>query len=401
MTFPNEQRNCQRAEKELMVKTAFTAPGSFFGLMSICAAHRAVMAGRHSDLMDSSTSCHRVLHDPDYYIMKNNCIRAVNKKLSDPRVVLSDETFDTIINLLTSTLVVGLFGEARIHLTGLKRMVELRGGIADDSIRCSSILAGILVADVKCASGLMVKPVFPLTWDTQPVPSDIQRRIAPLRSSVLNKLGAALFANTLLSFPLLKILNVVRDLILYTQVNNEKPTVLSPEDHHFFRLLNCEAEHQLLSYIYMESEGDHTPPLGPIRNIHPIEAVTRTACICFLNYFMIVSPPSSGLGRALTKHLKNAMSKCALSQLSQLPQENYGVLAWALFIGAQGSAGQIERPWFVERLSRIAIICGWRNWEKVSSILWEYFYVSNTHGPVWKSIWDEAMDGLVVEEIES
>jgi hypothetical protein len=41
--------------------------------------------------------------------------------------------------------VVGLFDEARIHLTGLKRMVELRGGIADDSIRCSSMLAAILM----------------------------------------------------------------------------------------------------------------------------------------------------------------------------------------------------------------------------------------------------------------
>lgn len=247
----------------------------------------------------------------------------------------------------------------------------------------------------------MVKPVFPLTWDTQPVPADVQCRIAPPSSSVLNKLGAALFANTLLSFPLLKILNVVRDLILYTQANNEKPAVLSPEDHHFFRLLNCEAEHQLLSYTCMGSTGDHTLPADPIRNIHPIEAVTRTACICFLNYFMIVSPPSSGLGRALTKHLKNAVSMCVLSQLSQFPQENYGVLAWALFIGAQGSAGQIERPWFVEQIARIAGICGWRHWEKVSSILSEYFYVSNTYGPVWKFIWDEAMDGIVVEEIES
>ena len=104
MTFPNEQKNCQQAEKELMVKSAFFSLLSFFGLMSICAAHRAIMAGRHSDLMDSSTSCHRVLHDPDYYVMKANCIRAVNKKLSDPCVVQSDETFDTIINLLTSTV---------------------------------------------------------------------------------------------------------------------------------------------------------------------------------------------------------------------------------------------------------------------------------------------------------
>lgn len=87
-----------------MVKSAFTSPGAFFGLLSICAAHRAILNGRHSDLMDSSTSCDRVLHDPDYYIVKTNCIRAVNRRMCDPSVALSNETFDTIINLLTSTV---------------------------------------------------------------------------------------------------------------------------------------------------------------------------------------------------------------------------------------------------------------------------------------------------------
>ena len=41
-------------------------------------------------------------------------------------------------------LIAGLFDEARIHLTGLKHMVELRGGITDESIRSASILSAII-----------------------------------------------------------------------------------------------------------------------------------------------------------------------------------------------------------------------------------------------------------------
>jgi hypothetical protein len=41
-------------------------------------------------------------------------------------------------------LIAGLFDEARIHLTGLKRMVDLRGGIMDESIRSASMLAAII-----------------------------------------------------------------------------------------------------------------------------------------------------------------------------------------------------------------------------------------------------------------
>jgi hypothetical protein len=37
-------------------------------------------------------------------------------------------------------MIVGLFNEARMHLKGLKRMVDLRGGIADDSVRKSIML---------------------------------------------------------------------------------------------------------------------------------------------------------------------------------------------------------------------------------------------------------------------
>ena len=117
------------------------------------------MSGRHSDFEDSS----RDLHDPDYYILKAKCIREMEAKVCDPDRVVSNEAFDTIISLLTGAvrlplssripmprhpnalqLIVGLFSEVRIHLEGLKRMVEMRGGISAGSIRGSTALAAIL-----------------------------------------------------------------------------------------------------------------------------------------------------------------------------------------------------------------------------------------------------------------
>lgn len=41
-------------------------------------------------------------------------------------------------------LIIGMFDEARIHLAGLKRMVELRGGLMADSIHQPSMLAAII-----------------------------------------------------------------------------------------------------------------------------------------------------------------------------------------------------------------------------------------------------------------
>lgn len=231
----------------------------------------------------------------------------------------------------------------------------------------------------------MTGPIFPLVWGSKHVPADVQERIQPSESSPVNRFGTALCANALLSCSIRSIIHAFRHVAFYSETYQTNPAALQPKDHDFFRLFICEIEHRFLSYVESELKT------GAIWGLHPIEAVTRTASICYLNNFLIVSPSSSGLGRALTKHLKRAVNDCTLPLLSQLPQENTVLLGWALFIGAQGSTGQIEHIWFIEQLARIAIICGWNNWDQVSDLLTEYFYVSQIQGLIWKSIWDKVV----------
>ncbi|KAH1269191.1 hypothetical protein KXX33_003696 [Aspergillus fumigatus] len=393
MTFPEEHKINEQAETGLMVKSSFSDPGSFFGLMAMCAAHRAVLAGYHIDCSRAPDSSRSTGHDTDYYFMKARCMQEMNAKMCDSERALSDESFDTMVNLLTSTLIIGMFDETRIHLAGLKRMVELRGGLMADSIRQPSMLAAIITSDVKAASGLMTKPLFLLPWDPRPVPSSVQQRIRPPAASVLARLGAAFFDNNIFSLPLLRILDVMRDIVLYSQAYRERPASLCPEDHELFRVVNCETEHRLLSYIY--TDGHQGSPSETQLDISPIEAVTRVACICFLNQFLILSPPSSGLGRALTKHLKASMSSWSLSLGPKSTKAINGLLAWVLFIGAQSSAGQAEHSWFIGRLARLAMLRGWQKWEQVADTLANYFYLPDFHGAIWESAWKEAVTGLV------
>jgi hypothetical protein len=167
MTFPSELNGQESREVELMVRSSFSDPGSFFGLMTMCAAHRAILSVDRFDPSRSSRS-NSIVDDPDFCIMKAKSIREMNAKMRDPKRALSDEAFDTIVNLLTGSvrfclqvldwyriaantaqLIAGLFDEARIHLTGLKRMVDLRGGITDESIRSASMLSAIITYVLK------------------------------------------------------------------------------------------------------------------------------------------------------------------------------------------------------------------------------------------------------------
>jgi len=106
VTFPNELKYQGTNEVDLLVRSSFSDPGSFFGLMSMCAAHRAALAVDH---LDVEYDPHRTGNgangrDLDYCIMKAKCIREMNVKVRDPKQALSDEAFDTIVNLLTGSV---------------------------------------------------------------------------------------------------------------------------------------------------------------------------------------------------------------------------------------------------------------------------------------------------------
>jgi hypothetical protein len=85
-----------------MVRSSFSDKGSFFGLMSMCAAHRAVLASQHT-LTSNSDGRYQAL-DSDYCMMRAQSIGEMNLKMQDPNRRLSDEAFDTIVNLLTGAV---------------------------------------------------------------------------------------------------------------------------------------------------------------------------------------------------------------------------------------------------------------------------------------------------------
>jgi hypothetical protein len=103
MTFPSELNGQECREVELMVRSSFSDPGSFFGLMTMCAAHRAVLSVDRYDASSSARS-NTIVNDPDFCTMKAKSIREMNAKMRDPKRALSDEAFDTIVNLLTGSV---------------------------------------------------------------------------------------------------------------------------------------------------------------------------------------------------------------------------------------------------------------------------------------------------------
>lgn len=196
--------------------------------------------------------------------------------------------------------------------------------------------------------------------------------------SRLDAFGSAIYDNPLLSANLQRTIHKLYETACYSENAQVYNLVLTFEEHAFFRLATCEVEHTLLTYPF------DSPPL------HPIEAAVRVCTICYINYFLIKSPPSSGLGRALTKHTVKVVKDC-FQVLHSVPQDNYHLITWALFVGSLGSVGQIEHSWFLDNLTRFLLLCGWYTWDLSYAYLTRYIYIPHVHDRDWETLWYQIM----------
>lgn len=243
----------------------------------------------------------------------------------------------------------------------------------------------------------MTRPIFPLLRDHEASSLELRQRIALPPTSKLNSLGVALLENPCLSQPFMKAIHGLRDLMIFHHFGSQNPSLFDNNNKELLFKLCYEVEHDLLSYPYRSSSDGRRS--GGRTDLHPVETVARVASICFTNYVIIVSPPGTGLGRALTKQLKGTLTICTLDSFPRLSPACHDLVAWALFIGAQGALGQPERPWFVHHLAEVVTLRGWTEWEEVAEIMSDYFYIPYIHDLVWQPIWDEVTDSLTVSEL--
>ncbi|PGH00503.1 hypothetical protein AJ79_08194 [Helicocarpus griseus UAMH5409] len=402
MTFPAEQRHPEdtRNKQALISSATISDPGSFYGYMGLCAAHRAIIQGKHSTLSAPLGKKTRVLHEPDYYIMKSLCITEMNKKMDSPKLALTDSAFDIVISLTSCALTIGDFDEAQIHIKGLKKMVEMRGGVSGPAFQGESarVLNNILTCDVLAAAGMMGKPVFPLTWDPQIIPPETRKRILPPPTSPLFNTAIQLCSNPILSEPLNKALGGLREVLFFEHASNCDSTSFTGLEHQIFNFRNHEIEHELLDYPYRMPQTEPNTKARDL-NLHPLESVARIAAICHMCCSFVVSPPSSGLTQSVVKHLIEALERFKPEMLRTLQPSWLDLLAWAMFLGARNSLDQPTMPWFLQRLGEVAAVRGWREWLDVELVLQGYMYIPQLHGMKFRQIWEQATSGPVVMEL--
>ena len=296
-------------------------------------------------------------------------------------------------------------GERRHHESRVSRIAKGAGcyfdvGLCLDTPPIGNIsdMQFYFSCDVQAACGLLSRPLFPVIWDSQPISPEVRRRIFPSASSPLNNLAVALCANPVLSQPLVTALEGLRDVLFFEDFHSRDSRGLTTEELEMFRFLSHEVEHELLDYPYRTFKVKDADLNS--YGLHPLEEATRIAALCLICVNVVVSPPASGLCRSLVKRMKNVLIDCPLDCIAKMPTSCLDLLAWATFLGACGSCGQVERPWFARYLMDIMELRGWQQWTAVEELLRGYLYVPRLHEKPWRRVWDEALATSRLTNIE-
>lgn len=209
--------------------------------------------------------------------------------------------------------------------------------------------------------------------------------------------GSRLLSKELLKVlapPLVAILVDLKRLVIFNELCKAPGIVSTPEDLEFFNVQETAIEHQLLATHRLTAEQLRHPCSFP----SVITECCRLAALIYTFTALWVFESNSAVLRSPTKQLQRTV----VDNMSVLFDIRWAaptdVLLWALFIGSHAASGQVERPFFVKGIERLAgQRLGLKSWEEVRKLMRGFLYNERFYGVAFEMIWNESNEDVKEE----
>ncbi|PKX91517.1 uncharacterized protein P174DRAFT_452813 [Aspergillus novofumigatus IBT 16806] len=347
---------------------AISQPALLQALLFLTAGHHATLESNNGV---SSTAIEKSIKDS--LRLRGNTLKTLNDILHDPIKAVAESTTLIVASLVAIEAVDANFEAVHAHMKGLKRLINLLGGLdALDHMTLSKIYQ----SDVKSAALQNSRPTFPMSarWRSEILQeSTLFRSTEHLRvSESLEALGSRFFAapwyppldNTLKTF-----VQILRRLIIYFETAQQQPSIVLPTDNDLFLVL----EHQLLSAAYETGTTLLQEPLRLSLLIYLNLRIWHFQAFPFMQFMV------EGLRRSLVPAYGHAQSTAP------------DLVFWILFIGGMASQGYKCHPWFVSRLAEMARRLDLVEWEKARETLGGFFYTDQPGERGAENLWNEVL----------
>ncbi|KAH8812126.1 hypothetical protein F5884DRAFT_898448 [Xylogone sp. PMI_703] len=294
----------------------------------------------------------------DYYLHKAQTIRLINERVggADLMLATSDETLGAIALLVTGQTVHGDFNEMMVHMRGMAKLVELRGGL--DALGMGGLLAGELIWCDNVSSFIIgTRPLFNL-------PPGILSTLTTFIDPEVNQLFDApplspkeslLYHHDLPSFLPENLIVVMRELNTMVTVLNTVPSLTEVD------MLVFDRKRAILqnSLANLQSYLTSSP-----------RECTAAACLLATIVYSILAlwgfrPPSEAYN-SISYRFRPILVR---TNLEDHWGEWWELLLWVLFVGSCCSLGTGEKYWFHKRIQLLCDDKGLENWSDIQRAL--------------------------------
>lgn len=347
---------------------AITQPALLQALLFLTAGHHATLESNNGV---SSTAIQRSIKDS--LRLRGDTLKTLNHILQDPVKAIAESTTLIVASLVAIEAVDANVEALHAHTKGLKRLIDLLGGL--DSLDHMT-LSKIYQSDVKSAALKNSRPTFPMSArfrseilqesivfranDSLQIPGD-------LSSLGKNFLNAPWYPE--LSPSMKTLLQVLRRLILYFEAAQRQPSIVMPTDNDLFLVF----EHQLLSCSYAAEADNLQEPLRLSLLVYINLRIWHFQTFPFMQY--------------MVESLRQSLDP----RMPYFQKTAPDLLFWTLFIGGMASLGYKCHPWFVVRLTDMAQRLGLDEWVKARSLLVGFFYTDQPAEKESDNLWNEVL----------
>ncbi|CAD6580673.1 MAG: hypothetical protein ASARMPRED_000295 [Alectoria sarmentosa] len=335
----------------------------FLATLTFAEVHLGILSGNHKS--------------PRALLHKGNSIKAVNAKLRDQKLALSNEAIGAVAMLAAMESILGNYKELRIHMSGLQTMVHMRGGL--QSLGWGGVLHMFISWQDLLSSEMIVSA--PLDGKRPCCP--VFRRSLPYSNPIFPELGLSteLCGEIATSF---------QDMQYLTQTNKIGEKSRGAFDMLSFCKLRTDVVHRLLSFSNQKLASEMT-------NLDYDIEICRLAALIYVKVALHMYAPLSAMTQNLKAQLMHLITQGeANSTIDLATRQRPNSITWALFIGGIHSLNNKEEEWFALRLARGFRVSGVETWTEMEERLGQICWLDELNTPTCRSLWRK-VEGIQAE----
>lgn len=358
--------------KDKWFNYAISDEALFHATMLHSAGHNAMLSGNYD------------LADP--FQLKLEAVRLVNRRLNDPVQSISDLTIAAVACLVLFENQSGNLELSNIHMEGLRRMVNLRGGLQNLGGLSGVLQRKILWAEVCNAMLSQSQPRLNLPQTSQAlvvtsVPSTSLTNLPNPPPAWLNNPEHNQVQSCSCDKHLTSIINDLRT------ISNQPPinAIDGPITDHLYLV-----ERHLVTLLSPSAQNAnrHSPACKTVN--YPCFLAALSYIYISLRDFPLQAP----LFTAFVTRLDGALFGGESDLWSRWSENSYPMLLWVLAVGALAANGRAEKGRFVRELEKASWVLGIEEFDHfVGTLLNIVWNVRSENGEaVLMRLWDEVLE---------